>query len=231
MSGRDEYCPLYRSLDLFGDRWGLLVVRELLRGVDRFNEMERSLPGISRSTLAQRLRHLEKEGIVERGGGNGQVVEYRLTDSGRDLASVLNSIGVWGIRWLVPKVPPSEIDPDGLMQWIRRHVVLRALPARRVVIRFELLAADRRYFWLILRTGEASLCPEHPGFEEDLVVTARPQDLYALVVGQVSLADAMDQGTVRIGGRPSLIRSLPSWLFFRASGPPIVAEAIGGRSR
>lgn len=224
MPARDEYCPLYRSLDVFGDRWGLLVVRELLRGVDRFNELERSLPGISRSTLAQRLRHLEKEGIVERWPGeNGRGVEYRLTDSGSDLARVLNSVGAWGVRWLVPQVQPSEIDPDGLMQWVRRHVILRALPARRVVIRFELLGANRRYYWLILRPGEASLCPDHPGFEEDLHIVAKAPDLYRLVVGQVSLSYATDQGTVRIDGPPALIRSLPRWLFLRGSGAPIPA--------
>ena len=64
MPTRDEYCPITRSLDLFGDRWGLLVVRELLRGVTRFNELERSLPGISRSTLAQRLRELRPDMAV-----------------------------------------------------------------------------------------------------------------------------------------------------------------------
>jgi DNA-binding HxlR family transcriptional regulator len=224
MPARDEYCPLTRSLDVFGDRWGLLVVRELLRGVSRFNELERSLPGISRSTLAQRLRHLEREAIVERRiVDDGRGTEYHLTGAGRDLGGVLEVMGIWGVRWLVPHKRPSEIDPDGLMQWIRRHVVLRELPTRRAVIRFELLSRSRRYFWLILRPGEASLCPEHPGFEEDLFVTARPIDLYRLVVGQQSLAQAMEEGTVRVEGPPQLVRSLPRWFLLRASGSMIAA--------
>jgi len=229
MPARDEYCPLTRSLDLFGDRWGLLMVRELLRGVSRFNELERSLPGISRSTLAQRLRHLEREAIVERRVvDDGRGTEYQLTDAGRDLARVLQAMGAWGVRWLVPHKRPSEIDPDGLMQWIRRHVVLRELPTRRAVIRFELLGRSRRYYWLILRTGEASLCPEHPGFEEDLFVTAHPIDLYRLVVGQQSLAEAMDEGTVRVDGPPPLVRSLPGWFLLRVSGPAIAARSSRG---
>jgi DNA-binding HxlR family transcriptional regulator len=224
MPTRDEYCPLTRSLDIFGDRWGLLVVRELLRGVSRFNELERSLPGISRSTLAQRLRHLEREAIIERRiVDEGRGTEYQLTGAGRDLGGVLEAMGVWGVRWLVPHTRPSEIDPDGLMQWIRRHVILRQLPTRRAVIRFELVGKSRRYFWLILRTGEASLCPKNPGFEEDLVVTAHPIDLYRLVAGQQSLAQAMDEGTVRVDGPPQLIRSLPRWFLLRASGPMIGA--------
>lgn len=229
MPARDEYCPLTRSLDLFGDRWGLLVVRELLRGVSRFNELERSLPGISRSTLAQRLRHLEREAIVERHvGDDGRGTEYHLTEAGRDLTRVLDAVGVWGVRWLVPNRRPSEIEPDGMMQWIRRHVVLGELPDQRVVIRFELQGRSRRFFWLILRTGEASLCPEHPGFEEDLFVRAHPIDLYRLVVGQQSLAQAMDEGLVRVDGPPALVRSLPRWFLLRASGPPIAAGSRRG---
>jgi DNA-binding HxlR family transcriptional regulator len=228
VTARDEYCPLTRSLDLFGDRWGLLVVRELLRGVGRFNELERSLPGISRSTLAQRLRHLEAESIVERDvldHGNG--TEYHLTDAGRELVRVIDAIGVWGVRWLVPLRQPSEIDPDGLMQWIRRHIILGELPGHRVVIRFELQGRSRRFFWLILRTGEVSLCPEHPGFEEDLFVRAQPIQLYRLVVGSQSLAQAMEDGLVRVDGPPRLVRSLPRWFLLRASGPPIAAGSSG----
>jgi DNA-binding HxlR family transcriptional regulator len=222
MPARDEYCPLTRSLDLFGDRWGLLVVRELLRGVSRFNELERSLPGISRSTLAQRLRHLEREAIVERRVvADGRGTTYRLTGAGHDLGRVLDAMGAWGVRWLVPHKRASEIAPDGLMQWVRRHVVLRELPTSRAVIRFELLGRSRRFYWMILRTGEASLCPEHPGFEEDLFVTAHPIDLYRLVVGQQSLAQAMDEGVVRVEGPPVLVRSLPRWFLLRAAGPPI----------
>jgi DNA-binding HxlR family transcriptional regulator len=223
---RDEYCPVYRSLDLFGDRWALLVVREILRGVTRFNELERSLPGISRSTLAQRLRHLEKEAIVERRtDGDGRGTEYGLTQAGRELSNVIMAIGEWGVRWLVPDARPSEFDPEGLMLWISRHVMLRELPDRRVVIRFEMRGRGRRYFWLVLRAGEASLCPEHPGFPEDVFVTSTPSALYRLVVGQQSLKQALDDGTVRVEGPPRLVRSLPRWFLLRASGPLVGATS------
>ena len=221
---RDEYCPIYKSLDLFGDRWGLLVVREILRGVTRFNELERSLPGISRSTLAQRLRHLDKEAIVERHTSeDGRGTEYGLSEKGRELVSVLQAVNDWGLRWLVPDARLSEVDPDGLMLWISRHVVLGELPARQVVIRFELRGRNRRRFWLVLRTNEVSLCPEHPGFPEDVYVTSTPADLYQLVVGKQSLKQAMDEGTVQVDGPHRLVRSLPRWLLLRASGPPVAA--------
>ncbi|HEX2196019.1 MAG TPA: winged helix-turn-helix transcriptional regulator [Actinomycetota bacterium] len=218
MSSRDQYCPIYRSLDLFGDRWSLLVVRELLRGVAHFNDLERSLPGISRSTLAQRLRHLEKEGIVRRTPGARGGTTYEVTGSGRGLAGVLEAVGEWGVRWLIPDPRPSAVDPDGLMLWVARHVILPELPAQRVVIRFELRGRKKRYFWLVLRTGEASLCPEHPGFPEDVVVSSSTSELYRLMVGRTSLSQALEDGTVSVQGAPALIRSLPRWFHLRASG-------------
>ena len=101
--------------------------------------------------------------------------------------------------------------------------MLRALPAHRVVIRFELRGRSRRFFWLVLQTGEASLCPEHPGFPEDLFVSARTADLYRLVVGQESLERAMAEDTVRVEGPPAYIRSFPTWFILRAAGPSVRA--------
>lgn len=153
-----------------------------------------------------------------------------MTDAGHDLVKVINAVGEWGRRWLIPDVGPSEVDPDGLMVWISRHMVwisrhvmLRELPARRVVLRFELRGRSRRYFWLVLRSEEASLCPEHPGFPEDVFVTASPAGLYRLVVGKQSLEEAIDEGTVLVEGPPAFVRSLPRWFLLRASGPAIVA--------
>ncbi|MFN2491057.1 MAG: winged helix-turn-helix transcriptional regulator [Actinomycetota bacterium] len=116
MPSRDDYCPVAKSVQILGDRWCLLLVREMLRGVRNFNEFERSVPGISRSTLAQRLRRLERAAIAERWVDDGnRTVEYRLTDAGRELGDVVGALNDWGDRWLIPDARPSEIDPDGLM--------------------------------------------------------------------------------------------------------------------
>jgi DNA-binding HxlR family transcriptional regulator len=212
MPSRDEYCPVAKSVEVLGDRWCLLLVREMLRGVHHFNEMERSVPGISRSTLAQRLRHLEREGIAQRRvGPHGRATEYLLTAAGRELGAVVGALNDWGARWRVPDARPAALDPDGLMLWIRRHVVLDLLPAHRVVVGFRLRARQPRSYWLVLEPGEVSLCPEHPGFQEDLQVTADPAELYRLFLGTLSLTAARDDGSVRVDGPPSLVRALPRW--------------------
>jgi DNA-binding HxlR family transcriptional regulator len=216
MRSSDDYCPVAKSVEVLGDRWCLLLVREMLRGVSRFNELERSVPGISRSVLAQRLRHLEREGIVDRRvGADGRATDYRLTDAGRELGSVVGALNDWGVRWRVPDGGPPELDPDGLMLWVRRHVALDRLPPDRVVIGFRLLARGRRSYWLVLQPGEVSLCPEHPGFEENLWITAEATTLYLVFLGRISLSTAMDDRGFRVDGPPRLVRALPGWFRIR----------------
>jgi hypothetical protein len=101
------------------------------------------------------------------------------------------------------------------MLWVRRHVVLDKLPARRVVVGFRLRARDRRSYWLVLQPGEVSLRPEHPGFEEDLRVTTRATTLYLLFLGRLALSAAMGDGEVALDGPPSLVRALPRWFRLR----------------
>jgi DNA-binding HxlR family transcriptional regulator len=216
MKRTDDYCPVAKSVEVLGDRWCLLLVREMLRGVDRFNEFERSVPGISRSILAQRLRHLEREGIVDRGTGpDGRATGYRLTEAGRELGAVVGALNDWGVRWRIPDGGPPGLDPDGLMLWVRRHVALASLPPRRVVIGFRLKAGVRRTYWLVLQPGEVSLCPEHPGFDEHLWIASEATNLYLLFLGQMGLSAAMDNGLLRVDGPPSLVRALPGWFRLR----------------
>lgn len=216
MRSRDDYCPVAKSVEVLGDRWCLLLVREMLRGVDRFNELERSVPGISRSILAQRLRHLEREGIVDRRvGADGRATDYRLTEAGLELGGVVGALNDWGVRWRIPDGGPPDLDPDGLMLWVRRHVALDHLPPNRVVIGFQLMAKGRRSYWLVLQPGEVSLCPEHPGFEENLWITAEATTLYLPFLGRVSLSAAMDDHRLRVDGPRPLVRALPRWFRIR----------------
>jgi DNA-binding HxlR family transcriptional regulator len=216
MRASDDYCPVARSVEVLGDRWCLLLVRELLRGVDRFNELERSVPGISRSVLAQRLRHLEREGVVDRRvGADGRATDYRLTDAGYELGAVVGALNDWGVRWRVPDGGPPDLDPDGLVLWVRRHVALEQLPDRRVVVGFRFRARGRRAYWLVMQPGEVSLCPEHPGYDEDLWVTTDPTTLYLVFLGRTALSTAMEDNALRVDGPPSLARALPRWFRLR----------------
>jgi DNA-binding HxlR family transcriptional regulator len=217
-----QYCPVAKAAELLGDRWTVLIVREMSFGVSRFNELERCLPGISRSVLAQRLRHLERIGIVRREPHtDGRGHAYRLSEAGIALKPVLRSLGEWGARFAFGDPVPEELDPDLLMRWISRHVARDLLPERRTVAQFQLL---RRTYWLVLEREEVSVCRQDPGFDTDVLVTADPATLYDVYLGRSSLSRAVAAGLVTLSGQASKVRAFPRWFTWSAYAP-IVREA------
>lgn len=137
MSGFGQFCPVAVTCEIFAQRWTPIIVRELLAGSHRFNQLQRGIPRISRALLAQRLRELEGAGIVtsvplSRGSGR----EYHLTDAGKEFRAVIEGLGTWGQRWTV-RVDPRNLDAGFLMWNIRRGVALDRLPPGRTVVRFD----------------------------------------------------------------------------------------------
>src|SRR3954451_1901890 len=154
-----NYCPVAIATDVIADRWTPLIMRELMLGNTRFNDIARGLPGISRSLLVQRLRHLERKGVVElwpspTGRGN----EYRLTPPGRDLEEVVMALGRWAVEWLFDDLHPHEVDPVTLTWWMHRRIDETGLPPGRVVVEFNHTAPEHQVIWVVLDRGEASVC-------------------------------------------------------------------------
>lgn len=120
-----------KAAEIFAERWTPLIVRELLMGSHRFNEIEHGLPRISRSLLAQRLRELERAGLVERRvGAQEHGVEYHLTAAGEELLPIVERLGEWGQRWVNADVSLADLDPS-LLRWdMRRRINFAQLPAR-----------------------------------------------------------------------------------------------------
>src|SRR6266849_6509077 len=120
-----QYCPVARTAEILADRWTMLIIRELLDDVNHFNELQRGLPRMSRTLLAERLRRLEQTGVVERRvASRGKPIEYRLTPAGRELQRVIDVFGEWGARWAFGDPRPHELDPIVLLWWMRRRVNL-----------------------------------------------------------------------------------------------------------
>lgn len=208
-----QYCPVARAAEIFGDRWTVLILRELLADVGRFNELERGLPGISRSLLAARLDRLARTGVLERrGAGRGKAVEYRLTAAGRALQPVIDTMGAWGARFAFGEPRPGELDPIVLLWWMRRRVAFDRLPRARLVIGFEFRRARPPRSWLVLRPpAEASVCLKDPGFDVDVVVAADIAAFYRVWLGRETLAAALRRGEVRLEGAPADLRGFARW--------------------
>jgi DNA-binding HxlR family transcriptional regulator len=233
MKSYGQFCSVARALDLLGERWTLLVVRELLCGGRTFGDVRRGVPRISRTMLAARLRELVDAGVVERHGGE-PVPGYQLTEAGRELLSVIRELGTWGQKWLPRTLAEDELDMDALIWDMRRQVNIEQLPHRPTVLRIE--ATDLRKSaprWLLLRTSEVSLCSTNPGFPESLTVRADRRTLIGWWRGDLSYAEARRQG-LQLEGSPELIRAFPSWFrryLFAEVGPRPRRGIVSSRRR
>jgi DNA-binding HxlR family transcriptional regulator len=207
-----RFCPVSVASEVLADRWTLLVVRELILGNTRFNDIARGLPGISRSLLTQRLRHLERKGVVELWpSSSGRGNEYHLTSAGKELEGVVDSLGRWVVEWMFDDLDPHDVEPVTLMWWMHRRIDEERLPPGRVVVQFDHTTPRRQTIWIVLDRGEASVCMHHPGFDPDIVVTTPTPALAEVFQGYQTWAHAVSSDAIRVEGPPRLVKSLPRW--------------------
>lgn len=213
MSKYGQYCPVAKSLEILGDRWTLLIIRDLLLGTRHFNELERGLPGISRALLASRLRQLQRAGLIDKQHTTTgrSTTAYRLTQAGQALFPVLNALRAWGEVWAFGDPTPDELDPVLLMWWLRNRAEADRLPDQRVVAQFDFHGAATVSFWLILAKSDVTLCLTDPGYEINLLITADLAAFFKLWGGRISYQDALATGVVRVDGMPALTRAFPQW--------------------
>jgi DNA-binding HxlR family transcriptional regulator len=207
MAGYGQFCSVARAHDVLGGRWTLLVVRELLCGSRRFNDIRRGIPRISRTVLSERLQELAQLGAVTRSeGAHGP--EYALTDSGRELAQLVGALGTWGQRWLARRAAAEDIDLEPVLVDMQRRVRFERLPRDPLVARFEIRGHAPRF--MLLKKSEASLCAHNPGFPEPVCVRGPLASLVAWWRGDVAFAAARRMG-LSVDAPRALAREFPDW--------------------
>lgn len=208
-----QLCPLAKATEILAERWTFLVIRELLAGSARFNEIRRGVPLMSPSLLSQRLQRLEREGLVRR-EPSGSVHLYHLTKAGRELAPIVHRLSQWGERWVLGHIDPRKPDVTALMWALRRRVDPSAFGERRVTVQFEFTDQPRakRRWWLVNEGMGVDLCPKDPGFEVDLYVITDLQTMARVWVGKLQLSAAINAGTLELSGSRSLRQAFCSWL-------------------
>lgn len=210
-----QFCPVAQAAEVLTERWTLLVLRELLMGSTRFNELQRGVPRMSSSLLSKRLREMERSGLITREPLQGERGHaYRLTPAGEALGPLVVQLGNWSREWLKREVSEEEADPALLMWDMRRSVKLDRLPGDQVVVFFRYRDAEegKRAWWLVAEKANADLCFTDPGFGIDLQVDAEAQAMAEVWLGQIELGAAMRSNRVRVTGPDHLVRSLPDWL-------------------
>lgn len=217
MKGFGQFCPVAVACQIFAERWTPIILRELLAGSDRFNDLHRGIPLISRPLLTRRLMDLEKAGVIVREPlARSRGYRYRLTPAGEEFRAVIEELGAWGQRWTT-RVDRDNLDAGFLMWNIRRRIALDRLPARRVVVQFKFsgVAAARpgyRIFWLLLQRTQVELCVADPGFDVDLYVAADLASMAKVWLGDITFEMARRSGAVQLTGPLELRRAFPSWL-------------------
>ena len=212
-----QFCPVAMAAEIICSRWTALVLRELLCGSTRFNDLRRGVHRMSTTLLSKRLKELEEAGvIVAKPAAQRGVVEYKLTEAGEELRGVIMSLGIWGQRWVESSLSLKNLDPALLMWDMRRNLKPAALPDRRCTVQFVYPEVDRsrRSWWLVVEGVKVDLCGVDPGYEVGLHVRASLRSMTAVWMGHSTLQREIDAGHIELIGDRALARSLHAWLGF-----------------
>jgi DNA-binding HxlR family transcriptional regulator len=205
VSGYGQFCAVARALEVLGERWTLLIVRELLLGASTFTDLRRGLPRIPRATLSVRLRALRAAGIVDDG--------YRLTEAGTALAPVVRELARWAVATESAALTEGDLDTAALTWDIQRRIDTNALPEQTVVLAIEFTdrtAPDNRY-WLHLSRTSVNLCRQDTGAPVDVWLTTPTLAATRWWLGELSWAELLRQPGVRVYGDRALQRQMHHW--------------------
>jgi DNA-binding HxlR family transcriptional regulator len=231
-----SFCPVAQASEVVAQRWVPLILREIMVGYHRFNEIRRALPLISPSVLAQRLKSLEDDGVIRR-RSDSDGVAYHLTAAGEELRPIVDALGQWARKWVTRDYLSHELDPAVAMWALRRHVVVPSFPAGRTVLHFQLdgAPAQRRYWWIVVRRGEeedVDICLTDPGHPVTLTVSAKLRTVVDLLMGDVKLGHALRKRLVLVEGERELARRFQALFDFEGAesfsgGSPAEGMAVG----
>jgi DNA-binding HxlR family transcriptional regulator len=207
-----QYCPLAHALEVLGDRWTMLIIRDLMKGIRHFNELERGLPGISRGLLSKRLQKLAQAGLIEKRQQVGRrSTEYHLTEAGHALEEAVYALWFWGKEWVFGEPSLEELNSPLLMWRMHKEVNTEYLPAERVVIQFDFYGAETSSYWLVLKPDDVSLCLTDPGFGIDVVVNADLVTFFKVWAHHMDYAEAIRDDRITVEGTPRQIDTFPKW--------------------
>jgi DNA-binding HxlR family transcriptional regulator len=214
-SGYKQFCPVAMAAELLCTRWTMVLLRELVAGSTRFNDLRRGVPKMSPTLLSQRLKELEAAGIIERRplkSGKG-AFEYQMTASGKDLRPVVEAMGFWGQKWVDARLSLKNLDPSLLMWDMRRNLNPSPLPDGRTVIQFlyRELPLSKRSWWLVVEShGAVDLCWSDPGFDVDLYVSTDLRTMTAIWMGLTTVEN--ESAKVALTGNREIASKMQQWL-------------------
>lgn len=214
MTTYGQFCPVAKATDLLGEKWMLLIMRELLLGTHRYSDFQRALSRISPSLLTKRLKQLESAGVIVRKAlKNRSGYDYFLTPAGKELAPVIEHLAMWGMRWAREQLSDDELDVEFLMWDIQRRLQLDKLPDGDTLFCFIFDDIDNfKSWWLVIRDGEVDLCTEDPGLDVDLYIRTELRTLVEIWNGDIDVKSAQRKEMIKTQGDRQLAKTMPDWL-------------------
>ena len=208
-----QFCPISKTAEVFGEKWTLLILRDLVMGATRFNQFQRSIPMISPTVLNKRLSELQTHGLIVRKRiPNQRGHEYQLTQSGRELRPLILNFAEWGMRWARNEMSDDELDVELLMGDIQRRIAPEKLPSGRTLLKFKYADLDNfSDWWLKIENGDVEVCLDDEGHEVDVYFTSDLRTMTEVWMGDLSLTEAQDDGRLKIVGSSAYLRNLRSW--------------------
>lgn len=200
--GYGQFCGFARAAEIIGERWSMLVIRDLFVGQKRFTDLHRGLPGIPTNVLTARLKELEGAGIIRRRilPPPKRSIVYELTEYGLELENVVIAMGRWGAKLLHDPLPGEVVTTDSIIMAMR--TTFRPEAARGVRVSYELRMGE---IVVNMRIDDGSLeVARGPAHKADLVIEAGPA-IKMLMTGELSPADAVRNGSVSLIGKRKLL--------------------------
>jgi len=209
-----QFCPIAKATELLGEKWTFLILRELLMGSRRFNEIQRGLSFISPALLTRRLKSLEDTGLLIRRKINGQRgYEYFPTEPTQELLPILLDLGDWGLRWAKDYLTDEDYDVDFLMMCMRRSIQADKLPGGEAVLKFKFLdIEDNPDWWIVVDGPEIDICIKDPGKDVDVYFTTSVNTMSHVWLGDKNYKEAIKNEELLVVGPKALTRNITSWL-------------------
>jgi len=208
-----QICPVSKTAELLGERWTLLIIRELVLGTTRFNDFERALSQISPTLLTKRLKQLEEAGLLIRKATERRS-EYYPTAAGKELKPIILNLGKWGMKWARGQMNDDELDVEMLMYDLQRRIDVDQLPGGRTVIKFSFRALPKfAHWWIVIEPdGQRILCVHNPRLPVDLELVSDLRTMSHVWAGDMDIRVAKNAGRLQLKGDPVLTRTISSWL-------------------